>query len=278
MTKSQARHQLIEDLIQIYDKGEAHSIARIVFEDVFPLTVEWDASAIQKLSVIQDRLLQGEPIQYILGEADFYGLKLKVTPDVLIPRQETEELVALVKEKSKAFGTSTLSILDIGTGSGCIALGLQKLIPTAKITACDMSESALHIAQENAHRYRFPIQFKQVDILNTNDWQQLNTFNIIVSNPPYIPPSEKRLMPERVLGYEPDLALFIPEENALLFYRTIAQFAQQHLNENGQLFFEVNEYQGIATKDILEEMGFSEVKLHRDLNGKWRMLEGRLIN
>ncbi len=277
MTKAKARHHFIEDLQQIYDEDEAHSIARIVFEDVFPLTIEWNEAAIMRLNKIQKRLLQGEPIQYILGKADFYGLKLKVTPDVLIPRQETEELVALCCQSLSKRGTTTPSILDIGTGSGCIVLALQKLLPNAPITACDVSETALAIAQENANTYHFPIQFQQVDILNKKEWQQLEQYDLIVSNPPYIPPSERQLMPERVLAHEPELALFTPEEDVLLFYRTIGEFAQKHLNENGFLFFELNEYQAEATQQLLEKMGFEEVQLHRDLNGKLRMLSGRAV-
>lgn len=274
ITKNIARKKFINQLKAIFDESEAKSIARIVFEDVFYKSQDWTTGEQYHLDEIQKRLLQSEPLQYILGEADFFGMKLKVTPDVLIPRQETEELVALIIENvGKRFNGR---ILDIGTGSGCIALALQRELKKAKIEACDIDEGALQVAKANANRYALPIQFHQLDILKKAERTILPAYDLIVSNPPYIPLSETHLMPEQVKKYEPSKALFVSNEDALLFYRHIAQFAQRHTKINGKLFFELNEFNADQVKELIEKLGFEQVKVHPDLNGKLRMLSAKV--
>ncbi|MFT5745226.1 MAG: release factor glutamine methyltransferase [Paraglaciecola sp.] len=269
----------IAALTPLYGEGEATSISRIVFEDAFQLKRPSDQSFsdvdFQRLQTIQQRLLNHEPVQYILGEADFYGLKFKVNQNVLIPRPETEELVYWIIETARQDGRS-LSILDIGTGSGCIPITLKTELPTCRISACDISEKALKIAKENAILNDTEIDFFQVDILNKNDWKTLRNFDIIISNPPYIPPSERALMPENVLRYEPDLALFVAEEEPLIFYKTITEFALQKGNKNGLLFFEMNEYNAKDVYSLLTINKLQSIQINQDLQEKDRMICGRL--
>lgn len=259
----------------IYDLGEANYIARIVQEDVFDHRAARDLSEkdVSLLIEIQDKLLAGQPIQYILGMADFYGLKLKVDNSVLIPRQDTETLVYEVCLLAKAMDRAQkIQILDIGTGSGCIALALKKELDLVDITAVDVSIPALNIARQNNQMNGLCVQFEQMDILDESNWARMPKYDIIVSNPPYIPPSEKALMPDNVKDNEPDLALFVPEEDALLFYRKIAQFAMLHLSGKGMLAFEINEFRAIETMSLLEEMGFLNVELKQDLSGADRVV------
>ncbi|MEN0050382.1 MAG: peptide chain release factor N(5)-glutamine methyltransferase [Bacteroidota bacterium] len=274
MNRLAIKNNFVQALLAIYGEGEARSIARIVMEDVFPITKSFDFSQVDQVQLndIQARLLTGEPVQYVLEQADFYGLKLKVSPAVLIPRQETEELVALVVENcGKGFRGS---ILDIGTGSGCIPIALKKQLPNAQISACDVSEEALKIAELNAKNYQLDINFFICDILDQERRKQLHTYDIIISNPPYIPRKESNLMPNRVKDHEPELALFVENGDALLFYRHITDFASDHLFSNGQLFFELNEYNASEVAQLVSEKGFSNVQIHKDLNGKERMLGG----
>ncbi|MEM9848477.1 MAG: peptide chain release factor N(5)-glutamine methyltransferase [Bacteroidota bacterium] len=272
-----ARQALISHLTPKYGQAEAQSLARIVFEDVFfPLGMEsLDEAAKNKLQNIQVRLLKDEPLQYILGQADFFGLKLKVNPAVLIPRQETEELVALIlAQVGKKFSGE---ILDIGTGSGCIPIALKRHLPFATIHACDISGPALQVARENAANHQLEVSFFKLDILQPDSWKYCDTYDIIVSNPPYIPHRESNLMPNSVKAFEPALALFTTDEDPLIFYRQIATFAQSYLNRNGYLFFELNEYHAEASADLLKTQGFEDVQLHLDLNGKARMLSARFF-
>lgn len=275
MNRLTIKNNFVQALSSIYEKGEAKSIARIVFEDVFPITklVDFSQANQEQLNEIQARLLAGEPVQYILEQADFYGLKLKVSPAVLIPRQETEELVALIVEHcGKRF---TGRILDVGTGSGCIPIALKKQLPNAQISACDISTGALEISEFNAQKYQLDVQFFICDILNQERRNLLPTYDIIISNPPYIPRKEAVLMPDRVKDHEPALALFVENEDALVFYYHITDFAFQHLHPKGQLFFELNEYNAEEVAQLASEKGFQNVQIHRDLNGKERMLSGK---
>ncbi len=274
-------HTFLAQLSTIYAEPEAKSLARIVFEDVFQIKeVKKEDPRIfleenkEKLHQIAMRLLHHEPLQYILGEADFYGLKFNVTPDVLIPRAETEELVYWIIQKMRNFGP--ISILDIGTGSGCIPITLKTKMPTASIEAVDISEGALSIATENAARNQVEVTFRQLDILDKNAWAKLPQYSVIVSNPPYIPQHEKALMAANVLDFEPHLALFVENDDALIFYETIADFALGHLLPTGYLFFECNEFNAQQVVQLLENKGFKEVALQKDMSGRDRMVCGGL--
>ncbi len=272
---------LVQNLSQIYDPGEARSIARIVFEDALHIYDFQSAKGLETsqrnlLDHIQERLLQHEPIQYILGQADFYGLKFKVNPAVLIPRQETEELVHWMVETIKGSKRRNYKVLDIGTGSGCIPIALKKKIPSLDVSAIDISPEALVIAKENAQRNATEIEFLQMDIMNKNQWNQLAQFDMIVSNPPYIPLRESALMPENVKDFEPALALFITDENPLIFYETIADFAKEHLTEKGYLFLECNEFNANQVVQLLDNKSFTKSHLQKDLNNKDRMIKTTL--
>lgn len=277
MTIAQAYRQLLAALATHYEEGEAASVARIVFEDAFSVRnfQREDALPSHQLALlarIQSRLLAGEPVQYVLGAADFFGLKFRVDPRVLIPRQETEELVLWVLDTVGHI--SSLKILDIGAGSGCIPIVLKKRRPDLEVHALDNSPGALAVARENADRLGTRIIFHQVDILDSTQWPLLPEFDILVSNPPYIPPSEAVLMPEQVLQFEPAAALFTATEDALVFYRTIAEFAADHLLEGGWLFFETNEFNAGQVRQLLEDRGFT-AELRQDIHGKDRMVRGR---
>lgn len=272
-----AFQNFVEKLSHIYDAGEARSIARIVFEDAFQVrNVEsqraFPAEQEAYLQNITSRLLRHEPVQYLLGEADFYGLKFNVDPHVLIPRQETEELVHWMMETIKANERRDYAILDIGTGSGCIPIALKKHVPESTVFAMDISTAALTIAKANAERNNTRITFIHADILDQNACSDLEKFDVIVSNPPYIPQRERSLMPAHVLAHEPELALFVTDENPLLFYDTIADFAQSHLEPGGWLFFECNEYNARQVVELLQIKGLLHVILQHDLNGKERMI------
>ncbi len=278
-----AYEQLIADLTPRYGAGEARSIARIVFEDVFqtrnPVALELNADQEKRFLDIRDRLLSGEPLQYVLGQADFYGLKFKVGPAVLIPRQETEELVAWALGWLKKCGIQTPAVLDIGLGSGCIGVTLKAKFRNLQLFGLEKSPEALAVATENAENIlgEESWTFVCADITDSGAWASLPNLDLIISNPPYIPFSEKKIMPEHVLNHEPALALFVDNADPLLFYRVIAQFALQKLNPAGGLFFETNEFNAKEVAGLLAQMGFA-VELRNDLSGANRMLMARLLN
>jgi release factor glutamine methyltransferase len=208
------------------------------------------------------------PIQHLIGETEFYGLMFAVNGDVLIPRPETEELVDLILRENKA--RHALNILDIGTGSGCIAISLKTNLPLAQVTAMDISDAALLTAAQNALRNNAEIIFQKLDI---RTWTNQNQkWNIIVSNPPYIPQSEDAEIQPNVLLHEPHTALFVPDNDPLLYYRTIAQFAVWHLHPKGKLYFEVHRNFGNATVELLQSFGYREVKLLKDISANDRMV------
>lgn len=274
--------KFVEKLNRIYDAGEARSIARIVFEDAFHIRDvasqrAFPAAQEAHLQMIESRLLRHEPVQYILGVADFYGLKFNVNPHVLIPRQETEELVHWIIETIKASGRRDYLLLDIGTGSGCIPITLKKQLPELQTFAMDISLAALDVAETNAKKHDTDITFLQTDILDQNAWSNLGQFDIIVSNPPYIPHRERELMPAHVLTHEPELALFVANETPLLFYETIADFAKLHLKPGGWLFFECNEFNAQEVFELLKKQGFEQLILQKDLNQRDRMIRGTRI-
>lgn len=214
------------------------------------------------------RLQNFEPVQYITGATEFYGFPFKVSEAVLIPRPETEELVSLVLSESQSFEKP--KILDIGTGSGCIAISLAKNLPDAEVTALDVSEDALKVTRENIGLNAVNVQVVQADILQTKTLPA--QFDIIVSNPPYVRHLEKKMMKGNVLNYEPDLALFVTDEDPLIFYKKIAELAKDNLSEKGKLFFEINEYLGNELVAFLEASGFNNIRLHKDFAEKDRMI------
>jgi release factor glutamine methyltransferase len=217
-----------------------------------------------------ENLKEYVPIQYILGETEFFGLPFQVNESVLIPRPETEELVDWIRNENDR--NSNPGILDIGTGSGCIAISLKHEFTNATVDAFDISEKALETAQSNAKLNKLKVNFSKVDILNIPEMEQ--KWDIIVSNPPYVTELEKSEISPNVLDYEPHLALFVPDNDPLLFYRCIAVFAQQHLKPKGKLYFEINRQFGKATVDLLTTMGFGNVELRKDISGNDRMVRG----
>lgn len=220
-----------------------------------------------------ERLLNHEPLQYIIEKAEFFCREFYVNSNVLIPRPETEELIQLINETCGKNGVG--SFLDIGTGSGCIPITLKILFSQAKAEAVDISEGALEVARHNASAHLTDILFHKIDILDENQLKLLGRFDLIVSNPPYIHQSEASLMKKNVLDFEPHLALFVENADVLIFYRKIAQFARVHLNENGWLFFECNEFNAHVVGDILQEIGYYNVEVVKDINSKDRMLKAQ---
>ena len=224
------------------------------------------------------KLLEQEiPIQYILGKTEFYGFPFILNEHVLIPRPETEELISSILEnvlKTRSFHTNAnekqLKILDIGTGSGCIPISLKKSLPFAEITAIDVSNEALTIAKKNALLNKVDINLTQQDILNTTSLNQL--YDIIVSNPPYVRESEKKEIKNNVLNNEPHMALFVKDNNPLVFYNKIAELAKNHLTKNGTLFFEINQYLGKETVELIKLKGFNKIQLKKDIFGRDRII------
>lgn len=271
-------NELYETLLNHYDSREAANIASIMWEDVFLknknekiLLSEETISLIEEFKI---RINQNEPMQYILGEADFYGYKFKVTPSVLIPRAETEELVYHIINKCKIEKNYSPAILDIGTGSACIPIVLNKKISNSKVFAIDVSEDALKIALINSNRLEAKVDFIQANILDDSFRLEMK-FNIIVSNPPYIPYSESNLMPHHVLKHEPHLALFVENDDPLIFYKKIIDFSQTHLENDGYLFFETNENNAKEVIKHLEIKKFNHIELIKDMSGKDRIISAQ---
>ncbi len=261
-------------LKQIYDDREARAVAQWILEIGYGLTMtdilsgaleKLDEKAQQQLRSQQQQLLQGVPVQYVAGVADFGPRQFAVTPGVLIPRPETYELCQWILDEC-----SPGSCLDIGTGSGCIACTLAAELPTAQVTAWDISDEALKIARQNALRHQVDIHFQQCDILHP----QLSeaTFSLIVSNPPYICRQEAAGMSAHVLNHEPDIALFVPDDDPLLFYRAISRLATQALQPGGRLFFEINPLYQEAMVQLLTTLGFTTITLREDQYGRTRFI------
>lgn len=276
MRYGQAKTDLAGQLSARFGQGEARAMSRLIWEEVLQKRLlpgadfELSAEQLAKLANITSRVLEGEPIQHVLGYVWFYGLRFHSDGRALIPRPETEELVHGVLE---TYGpASRLRVLDIGAGSGCIAVTLKKKRPLWELTALDVSASALALTLENAGFHDCAIHTIQQDILDAAQWSHLGQWDIIVSNPPYIPQHERRLMPEQVLEYEPQTALFVPDDQPLLFYEAISQFALAHLDKKGALYLEVNEFYAEETRQRLLGDGWREVQLQRDLQGKMRMI------
>ena len=266
-------------LTAIYEAGEAKAIARLVMEVRFGLSMTdvvcgktGDEVEMQDL---QQRLLTGEPVQYILGEADFGGRTFHVEPGVLIPRPETYELCQWIMDDEKMRDRKDASILDIGTGSGCIACTLAAEISNAQVTAWDISDDALRIANENAKRTNVHVSFEKVDVLNTPHLYR-EGLGVIVSNPPYICNKERATMERNVLEHEPELALFVPDDDPLLFYRTIACYAAKSLMPGGALYFEINPLYVNEMQQMLSDEGFSNTEVRNDQFGKQRFTKSCL--
>lgn len=271
---SQYARQALKDL---YPEHEIQSICRIIYMDVLHFTnidihikknETLDESFVNKFQSIIRRLQQNEPLQYILGETSFAGLPFKVNRTTLIPRPETEELVKWVTENTR----TGMRILDIGTGSGCIAISISHFCPQAIVCGIDIASDTLATARENALTNRSDATFMERDILHYDNYNW-DTFDIIVSNPPYIRESEKKGMHRNVLDYEPSRALFVDDADPLLFYRTIADFGLRYLKSEGLLFFEINEALGKETTDLLDKKGYKNIILKKDFYGKERMIK-----
>ena len=278
MTIKNYRDYFIQELTSLYDVGEAESFFYLILEAKHQFKrvdlalqpdLAFSETELESWSFILDQLKKEIPIQYLLGTTHFYGLEFEVNSAVLIPRPETEELVDWIIQSSKV--QSKLKILDIGTGSGCIAIALAKNLPNAQVFALDVSELALATAKKNAEKNQVHLSFIHQSILETEDLAQ--EFDIIVSNPPYVRELEKHEIKNNVLDNEPHLALFVEDNDALIFYRKIAQLAQKNLKSEGQLYFEINQYLGKETLNLLLEMGFKNCELRQDIYGNDRMIQ-----
>lgn len=273
------RTHFIQELTPIYDALEADSFFYLVLEQQHQMKridlalqpeSTFSEEQISEWNVILKQLQQEIPIQYILGSTSFYGLDFEVNENVLIPRPETEELVDWIITNLKIQQSKDPTILDIGTGSGCIAISLAKNILTAPVFALDVSEKALTTAQKNAQHNEVDVTFMHQSILEIEDLNQ--QFDIIVSNPPYVRNLEKAEIKKNVLAHEPHLALFVEDDDALIFYKKIATLAQKNLKENGQLFFEINQYLGKEMIGLLASIGFQDIELRQDIYGNDRMI------
>lgn len=270
------------ELSTFTNEAEIQSIFRLVvefFTNQYPVNQKVLAEIVTdneqtKVNQILQRLKNNEPIQYILGYAWFYDLKLNVTPSVLIPRQETEELVAWVVQTVKSIQNP--QIIDFGSGSGAITLALANEIKQSKVTGVDISKEAIDIALQNAKKHQIENSFfLQDDMLHLN--QKYQTFDCVVSNPPYILPSFRQNMEKQVTHFEPEIALFTPKNQPLLFYEAVADFGKKHLSVLGYLFFEINEFFVDEMQELVKNKGFHNVEVKKDLNGNWRMLKAQKV-
>lgn len=267
------------ELSEVFTEGEVRQILRVVFShflsfspNELPLHYEdrVGESELLKLHFAFKDLKKQRPLQYVLGKAAFMDLDFFVKEGVLIPRPETEELVQWILDTYSS--EDEPSILDIGTGSGCIPICLAHYLPKSKVSSVDVSAEALQIAQKNASDNKVEVEFYEKNALDSEVMESLAMFDCIVSNPPYVRNMEKKLMQQNVLGYEPDLALFVEDDDPLLFYRHIAVFAEKHLKPNGKLFFEINEAFEDEMLQLIKGLTFSDCEIRKDFRGKPRML------
>lgn len=279
MSSKELYRNFLVELQSVYDLNEATVITDWVFENIAnikkadliknPLQ-KIPPPVLKKLAAKQEELLQHKPVQYVMGNTTFYNMQFQVNDKVLIPRPETEEMTNMVIN-SYRFEQKQISVLDIGTGSGCIAVAIKKNLPSAKVIALDISEAALDIARANAISNKTNVQCTLFDFLDESRWPELMLFDIIISNPPYIPLKEKSNMDKNVVDYEPHSALFVPDNNPLLFYEKIAKFGRSHLNYNGKIFMETHvDY----TQDVAKLFAatYQQVIVKKDLFGKERMV------
>ncbi len=284
MTIQQAYLQLLQQLSTLYDNRESGNIADLVIEKITGLRkidrIVYKDTIISPeqqnlLSKITSELVQHKPVQYAIGEAWFMGMKLLVNEQVLIPRPETEELANWIIQDIKTNKKKEVSVLDIGTGSGCIPIAIKQLLPYTSVTAVDISEGALQIAKMNSVSQNVLMDFLLLDILDEDAWQQLGHFDIIVSNPPYIRTSEGLSMRKNVMDYEPHLALFVNDNDPLLFYKKIAAFAKTHLNQTGIIYVEINEELAQDVSTVFQQNGFFNIEIRKDMQGKDRMVSAK---
>lgn len=295
MKLHEAEKYFKDQLKKLYEQNEAENIASLAIENILQQSKterisnkKNDLSQAQnkKLHHYLQRLKNHEPIQYIMNKAWFYGMELYVDKNVLIPRPETEELLDWIVKDVKASGkdvfergamqadvTTQLKILDVGTGSGCIALALKKTMPKAEVWGCDVSEEALNVARRNGSNLNIRVDFQGLDFLDEAQQKLLPTADIIVSNPPYIPLKEKPQMNANVVNHEPHTALFVPDDNPLIFYKAIINFAKKRLYENGSIYLEIPEESATAVVSLFKEDGYNNIELRKDMQGKNRMLK-----
>lgn len=297
MKTGEAEHWLWQQLKTKYSETEAANIASMVLEHVThlprierlkkkdePLVV----SQLHQLTEYHQRLITHEPVQYVLSEAWFYEMKLFVDKNVLIPRPETEELVDWIvkdvqksgkdvfeKRPAEADQTTELKIMDVGTGSGCIALALKKAMPKAEVWGCDASEGALNIARRNGSELNIRVDFTGLNFLDEAQRKQLPTVDIIVSNPPYIPLKEKNSLDLNVVEHEPHSALFVPDDDPLIFYKAIANFGKTRLHPSGHIYVEIHEDTGLLVSRLFKNEGYINVELKQDMQGKDRMVRAQ---
>lgn len=284
MTTNQAYIDFIKKLKIIYDERETENIADWVFENITGLK-KWERrenganelfeTYLKKIEKYLEELLQNKPVQYVLNESWFYKRKFYVNKNVLIPRPETEELVEwIIKDilEINVRDNKPTNIIDIGTGSGCIPISLKKELSKTNIAAIDISEKALTVAKKNAKDLKAEIEFLQIDFLHKNEWNQLRKYDIIVSNPPYIPIKEKDSMKRNVTDFEPRIALFVENNDPYIFYKKMAEFTKTHLKENGKIYVEVHEDYANNVKAVFEKAGMNTI-LKKDIYGKERMVK-----
>ena len=296
----EAEQYIKEQLRGIYEQEEAINIADLAIEHATGLSktqrVSKKQSEISELELGQlqkdlQRLKQHEPIQYVMNKAWFYGMELYVDKNVLIPRPETEELVQWIVNDVKASGkdvfirksmqadeTTQLKILDVGTGSGCIALAIKKEMPKAEVWGCDISEEALNVARRNGSSLDIRVDFQGVNFLDEAQQKHLPTVDIIVSNPPYVPFNDKVQMRSNVVDHEPHTALFVPDKDALIFYKALAEFGKKRLYKNGSIYMEIHEGLGKDVTMLFKDFGYSNIELKKDMQGKDRMVKVGPIN
>lgn len=295
MKLAAAERYIRNSLESIYPTNEAVIMADMLLEHFTSFSKgdrltnkEADLTQDQEVAIHKgvERLLKHEPIQYIMNKCWFYGMELFVDPSVLIPRPETEELVAWIINDVRASGynvfsrgtadadeTDLLKILDVGTGSGCIALALKKAMPQAEVWGCDLSEEALNVARRNGSALDIRVDFQGLNFLDQLQQKQLPTVNILVSNPPYIPIRDKDLMNKNVVEHEPHTALFVPDEDPLIFYRALAKFASSRLHENGSIYMEIHEDLGNDVVRLFSDEGYNKIELRKDMQQKNRMVK-----
>ncbi|MFN4315791.1 MAG: peptide chain release factor N(5)-glutamine methyltransferase [Chitinophagaceae bacterium] len=279
MTVQEALQNTRLELEKIYDAGEADAIANWLLEWISGLGRQ-QRMLQQKTALTEEqitqwrealaRLLKGEPVQYVTGQTWFCGLPFFVNQDVLIPRPETEELVEWVISQCR-FPIQQLDILDVGTGSGCIAIALKKRLSKAGIVACDISPDALQVARRNAENLQLPVHFQELDFLDTNQRETLPAFDFVVSNPPYIPEQDSDLLEKNVTEHEPATALFVPNHDPLVFYQALAHFGQRHLKEKGMILMEIHAPLASNCVQLFEANGY-QTEVKKDMQGKDRML------
>jgi release factor glutamine methyltransferase len=283
MTIQEANKYISTQLITIYEEAEASNISDWLLENVTGIRrTDRMASKGQALSPEQaaqidhyvTRLLANEPVQYVLNEAWFCGLKFYVDKNVLIPRPETEELVEWIISDCK-FPIAKLAVMDVGSGSGCIPIAIKRRLGKAEVWGCDINPGALQVAKKNAGTLGVDVNFIEIDFLNKELWINLPTVDIVVSNPPYIPTAAKKDVPANVLHYEPYTALFVPDNDPLVFYKAIADFGKEYLNKNGAIYTEINETLGQETTAMFLLNGF-KAEIKRDMQGKDRMIKATL--